>query len=106
MSFYINDAGEIKGIYPVTGTAPTPGIKGSSIRSTYQKSIYLKELSKSGKLPKWMNPWLKNGKVPPGYQVDHKIPLSIKGQDVPSNMRLNLTLNHWMHHIYYHPWRP
>lgn len=101
-----NIKGEVTGLAPITGMAPTPGIKGTSLRSAYQKSIYLRELAESGKLPKWMNQWLKNGKVPPGYQVDHKLPLSVGGKDIPSNMRLNQTLNHWMHHIFYHPWRP
>ena len=44
MSYYINDAGEITGVYPITGMAPTPG-KG------YSKGIYnafLKQFQQHG----------------------------------------------------------
>ena len=31
-----------------------------------------------------MNQWLSEGKVPPGYEVDHIVPLSVGGEDVTS----------------------
>ncbi len=51
-----------------------------------------------------MNQWLLKGKVPPGVQVDHKIPLSIGGKDLPSNMRLLDIATHKLHHRFYQPW--
>jgi hypothetical protein len=81
-------------------------IKGvGAARSMSQRAAYLKQLGASGKSPSWMNQWLLKGKVPPGYHVDHKIPLSIGGRDIPANMRLNLIKNHRLHHKYYRPWR-
>ena len=52
-----------------------------------------------------MNQWLSRGRVPPGYEVDHIVPLSIGGQDIASNMRLYLAKDHAFWHIIYHPWR-
>jgi len=48
----------------------------------------LKQAAQSGKHPKWMKQWLKNGKVPPGHHVDHIKALFDGGEDVISNMRL------------------
>ncbi|MFW5754888.1 MAG: RHS repeat-associated core domain-containing protein [Marinilabiliaceae bacterium] len=74
-------------------------------RNQYQKKIFLKNLAKSGKNPSWMNQWLQKGKVPPGYEVDHIVPLSVGGVDKPSNMRLQGQDLHKNHHRFYHPWR-
>ena len=52
-----------------------------------------------------MKTWLKEGKVPPGFNVEHVKPLSVGGLDSPINMRLNLISNHKLIHKYYHPWR-
>lgn len=83
------------------------GIVLGSARSQTAKSNYLKELKQSGKAPKWMNQWLSEGKVPPGYAVDHKVPLSIGGEDSPSNMRLLDVAFHKVHHSkgFYRPWQ-
>lgn len=83
------------------------GIVSGTPRSQTAKSNYLKELGQSGKAPKWMNQWLSKGKVPPGYAVDHKIPLSIGGEDIPSNMRLVDEAFHKLHHSkgFYRPWQ-
>jgi hypothetical protein len=78
---------------------------GKIVRSSYQKKKFLKQLALDRKNPKWMNQWLKKGKVPPGYQVEHVKPLSIGGADKPSNMKLRDIDMHKTHHKYYHPWR-
>lgn len=77
------------------------------IRSQYQKSLFLKNAANSRLYPKWMNQWLRQGKVPPVYHVDHKIPLSIGGTDLPSNMRLlDIDFHINIHHYYYYkPWQ-
>ena len=79
-------------------------IQTGTQRSQAAKSFFLKQLGASGKAPKWMNQWLSNGKVPPGYQVDHIKPLSIGGADSPLNMRLLDTQMHKVHHKFYAPW--
>lgn len=73
----------------VSGTGPEMGAgKIGSVRSSYQKMKYLKELGKSGKTAKWMKQWLQKGNVPPGHQVHHIKPLFKGGLDVPRNMKL------------------
>lgn len=83
------------------------GVVSGSTRSQAAKSKFLKELGESGKAPKWMNQWLSKGKVPPGYVVDHKVPLSIGGEDISSNMRLLDEAFHKLHHSkgFYRPWQ-
>jgi hypothetical protein len=44
------------------------------------------------------------GRRPTGYAIDHIKPLSIGGEDVPPNMRLQGADLHDLHHQYYHPW--
>ncbi|EPH5060257.1 RHS repeat-associated core domain-containing protein, partial [Escherichia coli] len=80
------------------------GITVGSTRSMAERSRFLKQLAESGKAPKWMNQWLVKGKVPPGYHVDHIVPISIGGADAPSNMRLMDIMTHTTHHKYYRPW--
>ena len=75
-----------------------------TLRNQSNKVKYLKELAKSDKTPSWMKQWLKEGKNPPGYEVDHKIPLSIGCADNSSNMRLILKSDHKLHHKFYRPW--
>jgi hypothetical protein len=76
------------------------------LRNQAAKEAFLKQLAASGKAPKWMNQWLSKGRVPPGYEVDHIVPLSIGGQDIPSNMRLLDKAFHDLHHSpgFYRPW--
>jgi RHS repeat-associated protein len=81
------------------------GIVIETVRNSAAKRTFLKQLAESGKAPKWMNQWLKKGNVPPGYEVDHIVPLSIGGQDIPANMRLYLAKDHAFWHLIYHPWR-
>ncbi|EDS4738620.1 HNH endonuclease [Salmonella enterica subsp. enterica serovar Oranienburg] len=76
----------------------------SSLGVYAERSRFLKQLAESGKTPRWMNQWLLKGKVPPGYHVDHIIPISIGGADAPSNMRLIDIMTHTTHHKYYRPW--
>jgi hypothetical protein len=81
-------------------------IVSGTARNQAQKSLFLKNAANSGMYPKWMNQWLKKGKVPPCYNVDHIKPLSIGGKDLPSNMRLlDIDFHKNIHHKYYSPWR-
>jgi hypothetical protein len=74
-------------------------------RSQSQKSSFLKLAAASGLYPKYMNQWMRKGKVPPGYHVDHIKPLSIGGKDIPSNMRLlDQDFHMKIHHKFYRPW--
>jgi RHS repeat-associated protein len=74
------------------------GIITGTSRSTAQKKAFLKQLKESGKVPKWMNQWLNRGNVPPGYNIDHIIPLFRGDPDVPGNMRLKLIADHTNRH--------
>jgi len=74
-------------------------------RSSSARRAFLREFAESGKAPKEQIPWLRRGRVPPGYVVDHRIPLSTGGTDTPSNMRLILESDHLKHHAIYAPWR-
>ncbi|WP_299150242.1 DUF637 domain-containing protein [uncultured Tateyamaria sp.] len=80
------------------------GIQTGTVRSQAAKSFFLKQLGASGKAPKWMNQYLANGKVPPGYHVDHLTPISVGGADSPVNMRLKDIATHVTRHKYYRPW--
>jgi len=73
-------------------------------RSSAVKMKFLKLLAEDYKTPSWMKQWLRLGLNPPGYDVDHIIPLSVWGKDVVENMRLVLRKDHWVHHKFYHPW--
>lgn len=64
------------------------GIFTGTSRSMAQRSAFLKAAANSRMYPKWMNQWLRQGKVPPGYSVDHIKPLSIGGADIPSNIEV------------------
>ena len=94
------EAGEAWAIYKAQN-----GITSGVVRSSAQKKAFLRKLHESGKTPTWMNQWLQNGLVPPGYNVDHIKPLSVGGPDVPSNMRLVPVDIHVYHHSKYAPWR-
>lgn len=54
--------------------------------------------------PSWMKQWLSQGRVPPGYEVDHINPLSVGGEDAVQNMRLQLEVLHKIHHKFYRLW--
>ena len=109
----VSREGRLTGIKPIELVVPDIGIGKSGLlktgtkiaRSTTNKSIFLKQLAKDPKYPNWMKTWLKEGKVPPGFNVEHVKPLSVGGLDSPINMRLNLISNHKLIHKYYHPWR-
>jgi hypothetical protein len=81
------------------------GIVGSPNRSQAERAKFLKQLADNDRTPRWMNQWLKKGKVPPGYEVDHIKPLSVGGPDKPFNMRLLDGDLHDIHHRYYRPWQ-
>lgn len=68
------------------------------------RSEYLRSLADNPNTASWMKPWLQEGRVPPGYEVDHIKPLSIGGPDTPANMRLQGADLHDIHHRYYRPW--
>jgi len=75
-------------------------------RSQAAKRQFLLQLAASGKAPAWMNQWLRQGKVPLGFEVDHIKALSVGGLDDPSNMRLLDKAFHDLHHSpgFYRPW--
>ena len=74
-------------------------------RSSSVKRAFLRLLASDTRTPSWMKQWLSRGNVPPGYNVEHRKPLSVGGIDAPSNMRLVLQKDHIIHHKFYHPWR-
>ena len=80
------------------------GIVTGTTRSMAARSQYLRSLADDYRTPSWMKPWLEDGRVPPGYDVDHIEPLSVGGSDTPANMRLQGTDLHRTHHQYYRPW--
>jgi hypothetical protein len=80
------------------------GIVTGSSRSMAARSEYLRSLADDWRTPSWQKPFLREGRVPPGYDVDHIKPLSIGGADVPANMRLQSTELHRIHHQFYDPW--
>jgi len=80
------------------------GIVTGTVRSQAAKQRFLRSLADDPNTPSWMKPWLRVGRVPPGYDVDHIKPLSIGGPDTPANMRLQGTDLHRTHHKYYPPW--
>lgn len=67
---------------------------------------FRRSLAESGRAPKWMNQWLRQGRSPPGHEVDHLLPLSVGGTNAKSNLRLRTTADHRNRHKHYHPWRP
>ena len=75
-------------------------------RSMAARSGYLRSLADNPNTASWMKPWLQEGRVPPGYEVDHIKPLSIGGPDTPANMRLQGADIHTIHHSKgrYRPW--
>ena len=80
------------------------GIVTGSVRSSAVKGRYLRSLVDDYRTPSWMKQWLREARVPPGYEVDHIKPLSIGGPDTPANMRLRSEGLHDMWHKYYDPW--
>ncbi|MFA5204724.1 MAG: RHS repeat-associated core domain-containing protein [Lentisphaeria bacterium] len=81
------------------------GIASSQVvRSATARSQYLKSLVDDYRTPSWMKQWLKKGRTPPGYEVDHIKPLSIGGADTPANMRFQSGELHDMWHKQYDPW--
>jgi hypothetical protein len=80
------------------------GIVTGSSRSEAVARQYLRSLAGDYRTPSWMKPWLQKGRRPPGYEIDHIKPLSIGGEDVPANMRLQEAWLHDLHHKHYDPW--
>jgi hypothetical protein len=80
------------------------GIVLGTVRNQAVKQKFLKSLADDPNTSSWMKAWLKKGRVPPGYNVDHIKPLSILGPDIPANMRLQGIDLHLTHHKYYRPW--
>ena len=80
------------------------GIVTGTTRSPAASAEYLKSLADDYRTPSWMKQWLQEGRRPPGYEVDHIKPLSVGGEDLPSNMRLQGADLHDIHHTYYRPW--
>jgi hypothetical protein len=84
---------------------PNLSANDATTRSSAMKERFLREFANSGNAPSEQIPWLQQGRVPPGYNVDHRIPLSMGGPDTTENMRLILIADHVIRHRYYHPWR-
>jgi YD repeat-containing protein len=80
------------------------GVTGTVRRSAAARSQFLKSLADDYRTPSWMKPWLVEGRVPPGYAVDHVKPLSVGGADTSANMRLQARELHDIHHRFYRPW--
>ena len=80
------------------------GILTGTTRSAAAQSSFLKSLAEDANTPRWMKQWLSQGKTPPGFDVDHILPLSVDGLDIPANMRLQLRELHKLHHKFYRPW--
>jgi hypothetical protein len=80
------------------------GIVTGVVRSQAVKRQFLKSLVDNPNTASWMKQWLAEGRVPPGYEVDHIKPLSIGGPDTPANMRLQGVDLHDLWHFHYHPW--
>jgi RHS repeat-associated protein len=83
---------------------PANGIVTGVSRSESASRQFLRSLADDCGTAKWMRPWLQAGRRPPGYEIDHIVPLSIGGKNVPANMRLQGIDLHRLHHRYYHPW--
>jgi len=75
-----------------------------SVRSQGARSQFLRSLADDYRTASSMKPWLERGQVPPGYEVDHIKPLSVGGEQVASNMRLQAVDLHRLHHRFYRPW--
>tara|TARA_R110000868_G_scaffold411633_1_gene706559 strand:- start:1196 stop:1981 length:786 start_codon:yes stop_codon:yes gene_type:complete len=80
------------------------GIAATVNRNSSTKRNFLKGLANDLKTPSWMKQWLKKGRNPPGYDVDHIKPISIGGEDSVTNLRLQLRELHKIHHKFYRPW--
>ena len=80
------------------------GIVTGTTRSAAARSNFLKGLANDVNTPRWMKQWLRQDKTPPGYDVDHILPLSAGGFDDAANMRLQLRELHRIHHRFYRPW--
>ena len=80
------------------------GIVTGTARNMAARSEFLSSLADNPNTASWMKPWLQDGRVPPGYEVNHIKPLSIGGPDTPANMRLILGADHDLWHSIYHPW--
>lgn len=102
--------GELTGQYGdrVVIAALASGVKTASrskaLRSTSAKRTFLRDLADNPNTPRAQKQWLRSGRNPPGYDVVHIKPLSIKGADDPANMRLILRSDHRIHHKFYRPW--
>ncbi len=94
------EAANAWGAYKQANGIVTGTVRGSqSVRSQF-----LRSLVDDYRTPSSMKQWLEQGRVPPGYEVDHIKPLSVGGPDTPANMRLQGTDLHRLHHQFYRPW--
>ena len=66
---------------------------------------FRRSLASSGQTPRWMNQWLRQGRSPPGHEIDHLVARSAGGTNSPANLRLRTTADHRNRHLFYHPWR-
>jgi hypothetical protein len=95
--------GVVQGGFVAAGSlAPTSASASARSAATHRQS--LRSLADDYRTPSWMKSCLREGELPPGYEVDHIKPLSIGGPDTPANMRLQGTDLHRLHHRFYRPW--
>jgi hypothetical protein len=80
------------------------GMVTGTVRSQAARGQFLRSLVDDYRTPSFMKQWLEQGRVPPGYEVDHIKPLSIGGPDTPANMRLQGIDLHRLWHRIYRPW--
>jgi len=80
------------------------GIVTGSVRNEAAARQYLRSLADDYRTPSWMKPWLRDGRRPPSYEIDHMEPLSVGGSDTPANMRLQGADLHDIHHRFFRPW--
>jgi hypothetical protein len=80
------------------------GVVTGTERSLAQRSRYLRSIADDSRTPSWQRQFLREGRLPPGYEVDHIKPLSVGGPDLPENMRLQGADLHDIHHKHYDPW--
>lgn len=97
--------GSATGVLQSVGTGDHYLVAGSAHRNAGVTNISRQlQQEDDWRTPSWQKQWLSEGRVPPGYEVDHIKPLSIGGADTPANMRLLLGADHDLWHSIYHPW--
>ena len=88
---HIDDAGDL-----ALGSRP------GTFRNASTRAAFLRQLDPE-RYPRWMRPYLQEGRTPPGFEVDHFRALFDEGEDAISNMRLLAIDLHRIRHRFYRP---